>query len=142
MKLKLKLMWLPDASFPLFDMQTNEVPSLSKEEQSFIREQLSLDTWVQSFTQEYAKWLNDEDNQVHDIHSELNAMMIRNIEEANKLSDAFIIYYWFDIDRYYVDDFHWQYCPISGNPLIDLGENYHSLNRLISPDFHITFPVS
>ncbi len=35
MKLKLKLMWLPDASFPLFDMQTNEVPSLSKEEQSF-----------------------------------------------------------------------------------------------------------
>lgn len=55
MKLKLKLMWLPDASFPLFDMQTNEVPSLSKEEQSFIREQLSLDTWVQSFTQEYAK---------------------------------------------------------------------------------------
>lgn len=141
MKLKLKLMWLPDESFPLFDMQTNEVCSLSREEQSFIREQLSLDAWIHSFTLEYAKWLNDENNKVHDIHSELHASMIRNIEKTNKLANSLIIYYWFDIDRTNVDDFHWQNYPISGKALIDLGETYHSLNRLISPDFPITFPA-
>ena len=135
-------MWLPDESFPLFDMQTGEVCSLSKEDVAFIHQHVPLDTWIQSFAQEYAKWLNDENNQLHDVQSQLNAKMIRSIEEANKLSDSLIIYYWFDIDRTYVEDFHWQYCPISGNPLIDLGENYHSLNRLVSPDFPIVFPIA
>ena len=59
----------------------------------------------------------------------------------DELKPDSIVFYWYDKDRTYdSENSSWTKSPISGDTLVDLDNNYHYLNRLVSLKDYLVFP--
>ena len=135
-----KLVWLPEEKQLLFDAKSQEYLSLESDAFRQILMFIDLDRWTASYSVAYKKWLNEDDMSIYDFNYPVNAVIIDGLIKANRGSEPELLLYWFDVDRTDNEEFVWEYCPLSGRKLINLGEDYPKINSLVSPDFPLIFP--
>lgn len=102
---------------------------------------IDIEEWTRRYYTFYKKWLYEDDSYIYDITSPINQDMLKAIIEYNRSSED-RIFLWFDVDRNIDEQFKWIYCPISKKKLIFLGESIHPNNRLVSPAYPISFPIT
>ena len=137
----IKVMWLPNQEELLFNMK-DEIP-LTIESKLHLKllQYIDVSKWQNEYAQKYNNWLNDDDTSIWQIENEINMRMIDSLRKINKILRHEKIFYWFDIDRTYDDNFVWEYCPISKKELIHLGKEFPKINSLVSPEYPLVFPL-
>jgi hypothetical protein len=137
----LKVMWLPESDGIIFDMM-NEKP-LNKEESIYIElnKQINLKEWITDYSKEYKKWLEDKSDKIYDLNFSVNKNMIDAIKKLNQKNVKELLFYWFDVDRTDNENFKWEFCPIAGVKLLQLGNGFSKINNLISIEEYLVFPV-
>ncbi|MBN8786802.1 MAG: hypothetical protein J0I84_06920 [Terrimonas sp.] len=136
----IKVMWLPKQAEILFKMKDETSLPIKSALYSYILEYIDIVKWRKEYTQKYNDWLNKDDDSIYQIENGINMQMIDDLIKVNKRLRYEKIFYWFDIDRTYNDQFLWKYCPISNKELINLGNGFPKINSLISPDYPLVFP--
>ena len=123
----------------IWDMKTEcEVPKTEisyKELGKFI----NIEEWIVEYYSLYKQWLHDDCGYIYDISSAINQKMIKAVVEYNNLNEN-KLFYWFDVDRSINEAFEWKFCPISNTELIELGNEFHPNNRMISSVYPLVFP--
>ncbi|RFS25040.1 hypothetical protein DVR12_07595 [Chitinophaga silvatica] len=135
-----KIMWLPGEDEIIFHANNESPLPLNTELYKQLNKYFDIENWKNKYAEAYKEWLNDISNVIYDIRNDINMSIIDALTALNKELEFQVIYYWFDIDRTFTDGYLWEYCPISGEKLIYLGEEYTRKNSLISPSYPIIFP--
>ena len=130
-------MWMPHAGL-VWDMKS-ETLNISGDALGHL-ERMELDIWQLKYQESYQDWLEDKSNLIYDLNGDLLKSIISLIDKANNANNSFKFYYWFDIDRTYNWEYKWERCPLTDTPLIDLGPEYPSKNRLVSIERPLVFP--
>jgi hypothetical protein len=141
-KLMYKVMWVPGHEGIIWDIHNEEQVPVDDTLYSTLKKYIDIEKWEETYKSEYHSWLEADNNSIHDINNEVNLLMIEAIGKANNSLVDKLIFYWFDIDRTDVDNFYWEYCPLSNKKLVALGNNYPKMNSFISIDYPIIFPAS
>lgn len=98
--------------------------------------------WYKQYGHFYNTWLNEDSNELYDLKRAVHIDMVGYLAGVNeKLSDL-RFYYWFDVDRSAKENYISKECPLSGEKLLRLGENYFYTNRLVSTIYPICFPAN
>ena len=135
----LKVMWIPDTRI-IYDMRNENQLELSSDVYNKLNKYINLENWMSEYSREYHNWLNDKSDTIYDINFSVNKNMIEAIKKTNKILVDEVLYYWFDVDRTFAEDFNWELCPRTHKKLLELMNDYNSNNRLISPDEYLVFP--
>jgi len=135
-------MWLPDEPHILFKMKTEGFITLDSPLYQSLSTYIDLHKWKDLYKKKYNEWLNNDQNFIYHITDEVNLAMINVLISMNNDLKSKRIFYWFDIDRTFNENFIWEYCPISKKRLITLPAEYPKINSLISPDYPIVFPLN
>ena len=123
----------------IWDMKTEcEIPR-TENLYNGLEKFINIEEWVREYYSFYKKWLYEDAICIYDISSSINQMMINAIIAYND-SNGNKLLYWFDVDRDIDEQFKWKLCPLSGTELIQLGDDYHPNNRLISSVYPLVFP--
>lgn len=139
MKKNVKLMWMPGESWDLcfYNMLSNELFQLDS--CNCFDSRLMKD-WYKQYGYLYDVWLNQDRSKLYDLKRPVHTDMIRYLAGVNeKLSDL-RFYYWYDVDRSVKENYIWKECPLSGEKLESLGENYFYTNRLVSSVYPVCLP--
>lgn len=140
--IRYKVMFVPNEESIIWDVFSETPLPVKTISYNLLNSFINIEEWKKIFGIKFYKWLNDDDLSIFDINNAINVEMINALKEVNNhLSDEYI-FFWFDRDRTYLDNYKWVNCPISGLPLIDLGPRYPDLNRLISPNHPLIFPIN
>lgn len=134
----LKIVWLPDDEIIYYAKDDSPLP-LNSDVYRRLAECFDIHQWISAYSLAYTDWLKDVSDGIYNIHDTLNLSIIDALIRLNESLDHQVIYYWFDADRV-VDDFYWEFCPLSGEKLLSLGKEYCGKNALISPRFPLIFP--
>ena len=136
----IKVMWLPEEEEILFHLKSEKALPITSKWYNHVLRYIDLNNWKELYRKAYDNWLNNGDSFIYDINNEVNLIMINALIAANETLKNEMIFYWFDIDRTYHENFLWEYCPISKQRLIFLGDNYPKINSFISPEYPLIFP--
>lgn len=136
----LKLMWLPESTSMIWDMQVESI--VSEKAISVVPNYKSSEiaSWAEWFEELYRRWLADQSNEVFNIYHKVNEQALSIVRTLNARNSRFAFFYWFDVDRSTNENFLWTTSPLSGSDLIDLGPKYHPKNRLVSLSDSIVVP--
>lgn len=137
----IKVMWLPNQKEFLFTMKFETVLPIESFLYLYISQYINMEKWQNEYGYKYNDWLNNDDNSIFDIKNPVNLGMVKSLIELNMVLKFEKLFYWFDIDRTYNDDFIWEYCPVSNKKLVALGGEFSKRNSLISPDYPLVFPL-
>ncbi len=136
----LKIMWLPNENEIFFHMRNEKAVFWNSEIYKSLSEYIDVENWKHLYSKSYQRWLDDDDDSIYDIQSEINKSMIDSLIKLNKTLVSGVVFYWFDIDRTNNENFKWEFCPNSKKRLFTLGNTYPKINSLISPEFPLVFP--
>ena len=135
-----KVMWLPDSSL-VWNMKTEFVDERSKTYEDMIRTFIDLDKWKLEYEKNYSLWLANDDDKIFDLSSDLIDRIRRVIKKVNEtIGTGNQLFYWYDVDRDKYEKHKWTKSPLSNKELTDLGEEYPSVNRMISLTESLCFP--
>lgn len=139
-----KIMWLPGDPKVVWDMKSELQIPASDPVYNLFNQYMDLNRWSLEYEHLYHKWLEGASRDIYNLSHQLNLSILRAIGKVNSHQGSEsnrIIFYWYDKDRTLEKTFTpWKRDPILGGPLLDLGENYHYLNRLISLDSFLVLP--
>lgn len=136
-------MWLPDTKHTIWNMKTEKEAEFLFQNQivSLINQNIDFNNWLANYCSYYQKWLNEDDQTIFDLRSPLLKSILDAIQNVNKkMDDNKRLFYWFDIDRSFKEDYRWKNCPITKTKLINLGQNFFYANRLISQKVDLVLP--
>ncbi len=142
-KLYYKLMWLPNTKHTIWEMKTEKVAKFSEQKYftSLINQNIDLNDWIADYSNYYKKWLDNDDETIFDFNSSLLKSILDAIKKVNKKLDKDKhLFYWYDIDRSFNEDYNWIECPITKKKLINLGNNFFYTNRFISEKADLVLP--
>jgi hypothetical protein len=133
---------MPQGDSPdiLWEMSEDKVVPGFSNTLKLINSFLDVKTWIKYQAKAYHEYLESDNEHFHDLRSSMNLEMIEAIAKFNAKATSIVLYYWYDIDRNKYPGHIWNTCPLSGEPLKNLGHHYHWKNRLISPNHPLTFP--
>ena len=135
-----KVMWLPDSSL-VWNMKTESVDERSKTYEDMIGTFIDLDKWKLEYEKNYSLWLANDDDKIFDLSSDLIDRIRRVIKKVNEtIGTGNQLFYWYDVDRDKYEKHKWTQSPLSNKELTDLGEEYPSVNRMISLTESLCFP--
>ena len=135
-----KIMWMPEPESIIWHWKTG---TPAKESHMVVEEMakyIDLLQWRIDYARQYQNWLADLGSEIYDLKSSLNSSIIDSIGKFNGVSKVIKIFYWFDVDREKDEGFVWRKCPLTGESLFDLGEDFPNNNRLISERKFLVFP--
>jgi hypothetical protein len=135
-----KIMWLPEENHIFLDIKNEKFISINSKMYKYLSNYVDWKSWINVYKKKYENWLNSDDNSIYNISDEVNTKIINALLEMNKHLIHEKIFYWFDIDRTFNENFIWKYCPISKRKLIQLPDEYPEINSLISPEYPLIFP--
>ncbi len=136
----LKVMWLPGEKEILFEVTTEISIPIDNEVYKILENFIDLNKWSNDYAMQYDAWLKNDDSIIYNINSCINSVMIEALKSANKIMSHTILFYWFDVDRTFIEGFNWQLCPISYEKLIEMKLCFPQINSLISPVYPLIFP--
>jgi hypothetical protein len=136
----LKIMWVPGAESLLWNMKDESQLSSQSAIYKLVEGNSEIVSWASRFDQLYEQWLEGDNDVIYDVKHEVNREILSILRTLNTSLSELAIFYWFDVDRTDNDDFVWTESPFSGKPLLDLGPDYHFLNRLVSLEDYVVFP--
>ena len=130
-------MWASNDNELIWELQNEQV--ISPKSEIYQKLPFDLMAWADKYKILYKDWLDNDNHAVYDIYQPENWEVITALMQCK--SENYRIFYWFDVDRNRFPDFEWKHCPVCGDSLVDLGKDYPSFNRLISPKYPIVFPL-
>lgn len=138
----LKIMWLPGEESFIWEMKDETQVGLYSDIQSLVQKHINMQEWSKAYESLYKKWLNEDVMEIYNLNNNVNARMLSEIKQFNEMHKCdYLIFYWFDEDRTNSEKaFSRTVSPLSLDKLIDLGERYHYLNRLISLKDYLVLP--
>lgn len=136
----IKVMWLPGEREILFEVTTETSIPIDNEVYKILANFIDLNKWTNDYAMKYDAWLKNDNSTIYNINSFINSKMIEALESANKTLSNIILFYWFDVDRTFIEGFNWEFCPISNKKLIELKLSSPKINSLISPVYPLIFP--
>lgn len=136
----IKIMWLPGENDILFSMKNEKSLSSNSKLYEQLNNCIDIGSWKKMYAEKYDNWLNTDDHSIYNIKDAVNAMMINALLKFNEMAGNEVIFYWFDVDRTYNENYIWEICPLSNKLLIPLDDKYPKINSLISPDYPLVFP--
>lgn len=136
----IKVMWLPGEREILFKIITETSIPIDNEVYKFLANFIDLDKWAYDYAMKYDAWLKHDDSTIYIINSFINSEMIEALKSANKTLLHAIFFFWFDVDRTFLEGFNWEFCPISNQKLIELKLGSPRINSLVSPVHPLIFP--
>lgn len=128
------LLWLPDSSTCLWCMQSDQELLLTHPVAQRFGQLLDLTHWRAAYAEYYRLWLEEDDATIHQWQHPLNWQALRAALRFNEQYAALgQIFCWLDVDRSQAAnvDFRWQFSPVSGERLTDLGPEFHPRYRLV-----------
>lgn len=140
-----KLLWLPEQQDIIRDMRTEHIAFNS--EKVMILEHLNkfinVSAWHKKYSVLYQEWLNNDLDVIYDIKNEINVEIIQAIKATNDelRKKNILLFYWFDFDRTSHENKEWSKDPFTDKYLYELGSSYNKLNRKVSLENFIVFPV-
>jgi hypothetical protein len=137
----IKVMWLPEEKEVLFNIKNETVIPIKSKLNSQVFSFFDIDKWKRLYAEAYDRWLNKDDSSIYEVNNPVNQSMIDTLIKVNESLEREMIFYWFDIDRTYNENFKWEFCPMSNQRLIFLGDEYPKINSLISPEYPLIFPL-
>ena len=106
-----------------------------------INQHIDFNNWIANYNMYYKKWLDEDDETIFNFNSPLLSTILEVIKKVNeKLDIDKHLFFWYDIDRTFNEDYYWENCPVTKSKLINLGENYFYTNRLISSNIDLVLP--
>lgn len=101
---------------------------------------INIENWAKEYKKAYDVWLDQDFGDIYNIKYQININMINALLRLNRTLNDKVVFFWFDVDRTFNENYVWEYCPLSGKPLIILNNEYTQINSLISPDYPLIFP--
>lgn len=136
-----KIMWVPGTIRVIWDMVKERQLPLSAQAYADIASLgFDLKKWATDYHKHYQIWLEEDSGQVFDLHHEINQSVIEMLVSLNQNTEAYKVFYWFDIDRDKAPDFKWEHCPIANTPLKMNSHAVHANNRFLSEEFPLVMP--
>ncbi len=137
-------MYLPDNKSIIWNMQNEQLAEnqLNVYFMNLLNRYQDIYKWIADYEIYYKEWLNNDENTIFELNHTLLQSILQTTQQVNKeLPENQHLYYWFDIDRAVNENFEWKHCPITNEPLINLGADYFYTNRFVSPKVDLVFPA-
>lgn len=138
----IKVMWVPHESNFLWKMKDESPIDIGNPIYQQVYNDLNLEDWGKHYGVLYKTWIENDVTDLFELTNEVNTSLLLKIRKWNlKPNPEVIIFHWFDLDRSTTsENKSWTQSPLSGDELINLGEDFHYLNRLVSLKDFLVFP--
>ena len=136
------VMWLPDNAEIIWEMKNKTQMSSDFYLYHALNEYIDLEKWIKKYTELYKDWLEADVQEIYNLQNPSIQKMLYAIQKVNtNLPQNTKLFYWYDVDRTENEDFIWENSPVDSKQLVNLGENFSYLNRLIDTKNYLVLPA-